>query len=75
MPNFGEKDEPTERSGFLFTTTGILKHINPDKAAYDPLQYPLMFPTGQQGWEPNSIKLNLNKKIDTIDEQGYYKSL
>jgi hypothetical protein len=48
--------------GILFEKNGNLRHIDTNKAAYDALQYPLIFPTGQLGWEPNTIKLTLKDK-------------
>ncbi len=48
--------------GILFEKNGNLRNIDTNKAAYDALQYPLIFPTGQLGWEPNTIKLTLKDK-------------
>ena len=31
--------------------------------SYDPLQYPLLFPTGRDGWNLNVTSLSNNKKV------------
>ena len=67
IPSLSENNEPTNREGIIFGKNGKIRHINANQAAYDPLQYVLMFPTGQQGWEPNLIKLNLGKKSPKCD--------
>ena len=65
IPSMGEKSEATERGGIVFQKNGTLQHINANQSSYDPLQYPLIFPTGQQGWEPKLIKLNLQIEQQT----------
>ena len=66
IPSLCESSEPTNREGLVFEKNGVVKKINANLASYDPLQYVLMFPYGQQGWEPNLYKLNLkNKKEET----------
>jgi hypothetical protein len=56
-----ESDEPIKRCGIIFEKNGSLQSIDVNLAAYDPLQYPLLFPTGQRGWEYNMIKLQLEQ--------------
>ncbi|CAG8469928.1 21899_t:CDS:2, partial [Gigaspora rosea] len=46
----------------LRTTQGQLQRISECHAAYDPLQYPLLFPYGQLGWYADS---NLHELIST----------
>ena len=49
IPNFGEINEPTNREAIIFDKSGNLKIINANNSNYDPIAYPLMFPTGQAG--------------------------
>ena len=65
IPSMGESSEPTERKGFIFHKNGTLRNIDANQAAYDPLQYPLIFPYGCPGWEYKQIKLNLDSKSVT----------
>ena len=53
------EDEQKNREAIVFTKNGSLQFINANKASYDPLMYPLMFPYGQIGWEHNFYKLKL----------------
>ena len=41
-----QDDKPLNRRNITFDKTGNLKFIDTNRAAYDPLQYPLMFPHG-----------------------------
>ncbi len=66
IPNFGESDKPTSRDALVFEKNGQVKIVNTNHAAYDPLMYPLMFPSGQLGWSPNTILLNSIK--DDLDK-------
>jgi hypothetical protein len=59
IPAIGENNEPTNRDALVFTKNGCVKHIDTNKVCYDLLLYPLIFPTGQQGWQHNAILLNL----------------
>ena len=61
IPGFGESDHSNEREVLVFEKNGYVKKINTNHAAYDPLMYPLIFPSGQLGWAPNTILLNDNK--------------
>ena len=70
IPSLCESNEPTNREGFVFEKTGVVKKINANLASYDPLQYVIMFPYGQQGWEPNLYKLNLKIKESTKKNQN-----
>jgi hypothetical protein len=74
IPNFGESTEPTKREAIVFEKNGGLKMIDTNKACYDPLQYPLIFPSGQLGWEHNSIKLTLPDEIETCEKQNDFFS-
>jgi hypothetical protein len=64
IPNFGETQSETKRDALVFEKNGQLKVINTNHQAYDPLMYPLMFPSGQLGWSPNTIKLNVEQDVD-----------
>lgn len=49
---------------------GGIKNIDVNQSSYDPLAYPLMFPSGQLGWAPNSIPLTFKsneKNKETIE--------
>ena len=59
IPNI--EDEQRNREAIVFKKNGSLQFINSNKASYDPIMYPLMFPYGQIGWEYNFYKLNLPK--------------
>ena len=67
IPAIGENNECTNRQAIVFEKNGDLKFIDANKSSYDPLQYVLMFPTGQQGWEHNSIKLTLSEENHETD--------
>ncbi len=42
----------------LRTSSGGLQYINELHPSYMPLQYPLLFPRGEDGWHPNIPKSN-----------------
>ena len=48
---------PKPRDIVLKTHEGILKHISELNGAYDPLQYPLLFPYGEYGWHDRIFKV------------------
>ena len=63
IPGFGECEKPTKREALVFEKTGTVKKMDCNHQAYDPLMYPLIFPSGQLGWAPNTILLtNVNEK-------------
>ena len=68
IPGFGENNGPKKRDALCFEKNGKIKIINPNQAAYDPMMYPLIFPTGQLGWEPNTIKLTLPNEIEEEEQ-------
>ncbi|PKK65714.1 hypothetical protein RhiirC2_808469 [Rhizophagus irregularis] len=49
-----------------------LKHINELHGAYDPLQYPLLFPYGEYGWH-NNEQPEIKQKQVTIREFVVYR--
>ena len=59
IPNVDDEVNLKAREAIIFPKNGSLKFINANKASYDPLMYPLLFPYGQIGWEYNFYKLNL----------------
>jgi len=59
IPNVDDEVNMKPREAIIFSKNGSLKFINANKASYDPLMYPLLFPYGQIGWEYNFYKLNL----------------
>lgn len=63
IPNANDEDNMKSREAITFKKNGNLESINVNKASYDPLMYPLMFPYGQLGWEYNFYKLNIPKKV------------
>ena len=70
IPNFGESTGPTQREAIVFEKNGNLKTIGPNKACYDPMQYPLIFPTGQLGWEYNTLLLNIQPDKELEEESN-----
>jgi len=49
---------PDLRDIVMETHQGKLKHISKLHDAYDPLQYPLLFPYGEFGWTDNILRVN-----------------
>ena len=49
MPN----DAANNRDIVLHYRDGGLKHISELHRSYDPMQYPLLFPDGTDGWHVN----------------------
>ena len=49
---------PNLRDIVMETYQGELKHISELHGAYDPLQYPLLFPHGEYGWTDNILRAN-----------------
>ena len=49
---------PEVRDIVIKTHEGELKHISELNGAYDPLQYPLLFPYGEYGWHDNILRAN-----------------
>ena len=64
ISGFGENDIPTKREALVFEKNGQVKIVNTNHQAYDPLMYPLMFPSGQLGWAPNTIPLTLDREVE-----------
>jgi len=54
-----------KRDILLKTHTGKLQKISELHGAYDPLQYPLLFPYGEYGWHDNILRAN---EIITISD-------
>jgi hypothetical protein len=46
-------DHTHGRDIILHSLDGSLQRISEIHGAYDPLQYPLLFPLGEHGWHPN----------------------
>ena len=61
MPN----DTINNRDIMLPYRDGGLRHISELHRSYDPLQYPLLFPHGTDGWHIN-LKLQNGNKINSI---------
>src|SRR3989337_514772 len=49
---------PELRDIIIKTHEDELKHISELNGAYDPLQYPLLFPYGEYGWHDNILRAN-----------------
>ena len=61
---FLTQNEPYGHSDFiLFSKSNQLKYISELHPAYEPLQYPLLFPTGNDGW---SLHLKATKKVSQL---------
>lgn len=65
MPNepFGHRDI------IICLKNDQLKRICELHPAYDPLQYPLLFPTGNTGW---SLAVKINKKVTQLQFYKFY---
>jgi len=51
-------ENATRRDIVLCTSSGGLQYINELHPSYMPLQYPLLFSQGEDGWHPNIPKSN-----------------
>ena len=53
IPGDGYSEGLANRDIVLYARTGSLKRITETKCAYDPLNYILLFPSGNNGWHMN----------------------
>ena len=67
MPN----DAANNRDIVLHYRDGGLKHISELHRSYDPLQYPLLFPNGTDGWHLN-LKLQNGTKLAAMVYYRYH---
>ena len=67
MPN----DNMSNRDVVLHYRDGGLRHISELHRSYDPLQYPLLFPHGTDGWHVN-LKLQNGKKLTALVYYRYH---
>ena len=67
MPN----DVANNRDIVLHYKDGGLKHISELHRSYDPLQYPLLFPHGTDGWHVN-LKLQNGRKLTAMVYYRYH---
>ena len=67
MPN----DNISNRDVVLHYRDGGLRHISELHRSYDPLQYPLLFPHGTDGWHVN-LKLQNGKKLTALVYYRYH---
>ena len=67
MPN----DVTNNRDIVLHYRDGGLKHISELHRNYDPLQYPLLFPYGTDGWHAN-LKLQNGRKLTALVYYRYH---
>ena len=67
MPN----DATSNRDIVLHYRDGGLRHISELHRGYDPLQYPLLFPHGTDGWHVN-LKLQNGRKLTAIVYYCYH---
>ena len=67
MPN----DNVNNRDIVLHYRDGGLRHISELHRSYDPLQYPLLFPHGTDGWHVN-LKLQNGKKLTALVYYRYH---
>ena len=67
MPN----DSANNRNIVLHYRDGGLRHISELHRSYDPLQYPLLFPHGTDGWHVN-LKLQNGKKLTALVYYRYH---
>ena len=52
---------PGERDIVLKTHEGRLRRISELNGAYDPLQYPLLFPYGEYGWHDSIFRIDTDE--------------
>ena len=67
MPN----DATNNRDIVLHYRDGGLKHISELHRSYDPMQYPLLFPDGTDGWHLN-LKLRNGRKLTAMVYYRYH---
>ena len=67
MPN----DNISNKDVVLHYRDGGLRHISELHRSYDPLQYPLLFPHGTDGWHVN-LKLQNGKKLKALVYYRYH---
>ena len=67
MPN----DNISNRDVVLHYRDGGLRHISELHRSYEPLQYPLLFPHGTDGWHVN-LKLQNGKKLTALLYYRYH---
>ena len=67
MPN----DATNNRDIVLHYRDGGLKHISELHRSYDPMQYPLLFPDGTDGWHVN-LKLRNGRKLTAMVYYRYH---
>ena len=67
MPN----DATNNRDIVLHYRDGGLKRISELHQSYDPLQYPLPFPNGTDGWHVN-LKLQNGRKLTAMVYYRYH---
>ena len=67
MPN----DATSNRDIVLHYRDGGLKHISELHRGYDPMQYPLLFPDGTDGWHVN-LKLRNGRKLTAMVYYRYH---
>ena len=67
MPN----DATNNRDIVLHYKDGGLKHISELHRSYDPMQYPLLFPDGNDGWHVN-LKLRNGRKLTAMVYYRYH---
>ena len=77
LPHYSEvaalvTGEPAgDRDLILSARDGSLKRISALHRSYDPLQYVLMFPYGEDGWELDMYRSNNRNKISPMDFYSY----
>ncbi len=57
------------RDIIIKTYEGELKHISELHGAYDPLQYPLLFPYGEYGWHDSIFRANVFESDHESDHE------
>ena len=70
IPYFGNENEPTNREAIVYRKSGGLEKVDVNNSNYDPMAYPLRFPTGQAGWQYNTIELNLETNYKTSPQNN-----
>jgi hypothetical protein len=65
------ENEPKKRDIIIKRYDNTLIRISELHGAYDPLQYPLLFPIGEYGWHKGILRANIQQEeVDESDEEN-----
>ena len=61
------------RDVILHAQNGRLQMISEIHSAYDPCQYPVLFPFGSSGWYPDAVQLKRSNRYVTARQYTRYR--